>query len=92
MHIFERLASGQVRSGLQVGRDLENIAAVNQAVRVLSKLAHSLENELEAVLKLGLVGWKKCMSSGKTVIVLDLLPNDCHSQAVRLSRAIYKRS
>ena len=45
-----------MRRGLQSWRDAEDVAAVGQSGGIVAKLAHGLEDELEAVLQLILVG------------------------------------
>ena len=52
------LASGEVRSVGEGRRDREDIRAVSEGGGVVTELAHSLEDELEAVLELVLVSYR----------------------------------
>ena len=83
------LASGEVGSVGERSRDREDVGAVGEGGGIVTELAHSLEDELEPVLKLILVGWNKENVSIRTfdALMRRLLPKDCHSQAVRESRA-----
>ena len=64
LNVVHGLTSGEVRnlSGGEVRWDGEDIRAVDQSVGVGTELAHSLEDELEAVLELSLVScrWVDC--------------------------------
>ena len=64
LNISEGLASGEVRVNDEVRRGVKDIRAVGQSRGVEAELAHSLEDELEAVLELGLVGCWDCSSVG----------------------------
>ena len=55
-HILVGLSGREVRRSEQRSRGGEDIGAVDQSIRVVSQLAHGLEDELEAVLQLVLVG------------------------------------
>ena len=57
LNISEGLAGGEVRVDDEVRRGIQDIRAVGQSRGVKAELAHSLEDELEAVLELGLVGY-----------------------------------
>ena len=83
------LASGEVGSVGERSRDREDVRAVSEGGGIVTELAHSLEDELEPVLKLILVGWNtKNVNIGTyDALMRRLLPKDCHSQAVRESRA-----
>ena len=54
------LASGEVRGIGEVSGDGEDIRAVGEGSGVVAELAHGLEDELEAVLELGLVSCRFC--------------------------------
>ena len=54
--ILVRLAGREVWSVRKVGRHRQNVRAVSKSGWIMAELAHSLEDELEAVLQLGLVG------------------------------------
>ena len=58
LNIVDSLAGGEMRSSLERGWDGEDVRAVGKGVGVMTELAHSLEDELEAVLELSLVRYK----------------------------------
>lgn len=57
LDILVGLASREVRERRKLRRVREDLAAVDEVVRVVAELAHRAEDELEAVLQLSLVGW-----------------------------------
>ena len=56
LDILVSLAGWEVRERRKLGRVREDLAAVNEVVRVVAELTHSTEDKLEAVLQLSLVG------------------------------------
>lgn len=65
LNVGQRLSSGEMRCGSEWGWVWEDLAAVDEVVGVVTELTHGTEDELEAVLQLSLVGYKKNEYSGK---------------------------
>ena len=88
--ILVGLPRREVRRCGESGRSGRTSAAVGERVVVLAELTHRFEDELEAVLELGLVrccAWETSANSGGGMTMAgDILSNNCHSQAVRESR------
>lgn len=71
LDISVSLAGGEVRVELEVWGDGEDLGAVDEGSRVGAELAHSLEDELEAVLELGLVRAERLPLAGRTRVARE---------------------
>ncbi len=57
LDVLVSLAGWEVRERRKLGRVRQDLAAIDEVVRVVAELAHSTKDKLKAVLQLSLVGW-----------------------------------